>query len=33
MHPSLVFELMDFVPGHVLDLTKLEKQQLFKKEL
>lgn len=24
---------MDSVPGHVLDLTKLEKQQLFKREL
>lgn len=33
MNPSLVFQLMDFVPGHVLDLTKLEKQQLFKREL
>jgi hypothetical protein len=22
---------MDFVPGHVLDVTKLEKQQVFKK--
>lgn len=29
----MVFELMDFVPGHALDLTKLDKQQVFKKEL
>lgn len=33
MNPSVVFELMDFVPGHVLDLTKVDKQQVFKKEL
>lgn len=33
INPSVVFELMDFVPGHVLDVTKLEKQQVFKKEL
>lgn len=31
-HPSLIFDL-DVVSGHVLDLTKLEKKELFRREL
>ena len=31
-HPSLIFDL-EVVSGHVLDLTKLEKKELFRREL
>ena len=30
-HPSLIFDIMESFPGHVLDVTELEKQYKFKK--
>ena len=32
-HPSLIFEIGDFPQGHLIDVTKIEKQELIKNEL
>ena len=32
-HPSIVFDIMESVPGHFIDVTEKERQHKFKRDL